>query len=101
MSKHLTDDEWINSWQKIGSPTEFAKQHGIAVRNVMARRRAIENRHGINLDTFASQNPAYLKKVDQAPHNVRRGIDADKVKRVIVFSDAHFSKIFQLLIAFF
>jgi len=45
--------------------------------------------HG--LDTFASQNPAYLKKVEQTPHNVRRGIDADKVKRVIVFSDAHFT----------
>jgi predicted phosphodiesterase len=32
-----------------------------------------------------------LKKIEQTPHNVRRGIDVDKVKRVIVFSDAHFT----------
>jgi predicted phosphodiesterase len=88
---HLTDEEWVESWNKIGSPAEFAKIHKIAVRNVMARRRSIENRLGISLDTFNSQNPAYVKKVDQAPHNVRRGIDVDKVKRVIVFSDAHFT----------
>jgi len=41
----------------------------------MARRRSIENRLAIKLDTFNSQNPAYLKKVDQAAHNVRRGIE--------------------------
>ncbi len=87
----LTDEQWIASWNKIGSPGEFAKIHGIAVRNVMARRRSLEDRLGITLDSFNSQNPAYLKKVDLAPHNVRRGIDIDKVKRVIVFSDAHFT----------
>jgi len=90
-SNRLTDEQWIASWNQIGSPGEFARVNGIAIRNVMARRRSIENRLGIKLDTFNSQNPAYLKKVDQAPHNVRRGIDVDKVKRVIVFSDAHFT----------
>ena len=34
-SYHLTDDEWIESWKKIGSPSKFAKEHGIAIRNVM------------------------------------------------------------------
>jgi predicted phosphodiesterase len=32
------------------------------------------------------------KKIELAAHNVRRGIDVDKVKRVIVFSDAHFTE---------
>ena len=88
-SYHLTDEQWIESWNKIGSPSEFAKVHQIAVRNVMARRRSIENRLGIKLDTFASQNPAYAKKIDQTPGHVRRGMDIEK-GRVIVFSDAHF-----------
>jgi predicted phosphodiesterase len=89
---HLTDEEWIESWRKIGSPTEFSKINNIAIRNVMARRKTLEARHGIDLSTFNSQNPAYFtKKVEQAPHNVRRGIDIDKVKKVIVFSDAHFT----------
>jgi len=87
----LSDEEWIASWRKIGSPTEFAKVNNIATRNVMARRVALEARYGIDLSTFASQNPAYLKKVEQAAHNVRRGIDVNKVKKVIVFSDAHFT----------
>lgn len=89
--KKLSDEEWIASWRKIGSPTEFAKVNNIAIRNVLARRTALESRHGIDLSTFASQNPAYAKKVDQAAHNVRRGIDVHKVKKIIVFSDAHFT----------
>jgi hypothetical protein len=86
---HLTDDEWIASWKTIGSPTKFAKKHNIAIRNVMARRRTLENKYGIVLDTFASDNPAYFKKADQTPGHTRRGMDIEK-GRVIVFSDAHF-----------
>ena len=85
----LTDEEWIASWNKLGSPEEFAKANKIAIRNVYARRRNIENKHGISLPTFASQNPAYLKKIDQTPGNARRGIEMEKGK-IVVFSDAHF-----------
>ena len=55
---HLTDEQWIESWNKIGSPSEFAKVNNIAIRNVMSRRRALETRHGIKLDPFNSHNPA-------------------------------------------
>jgi hypothetical protein len=85
----LTDEQWIESWNKLGSPADFAKTHGVAIRNVYARRRSIENKHGIELPTFASQNPAYLKKVDQTPGHARRGTNMEK-GRVVVFSDAHF-----------
>jgi predicted phosphodiesterase len=85
----LTDEEWIASWNKIGSPEEFAKTHKISIRNVYGRRRNLENKLGIQLPTFASQNPAYLKKVDQTPGHARRGTDMEK-GRVVVFSDAHF-----------
>jgi 3',5'-cyclic AMP phosphodiesterase CpdA len=86
---YLTDEEWIKCWNKLGSPEEFAKVNKIAIRNVYARRRSIENRLGVTLPTFASRNPAYLKKVDQTPGHARRGIQIEK-GRVVVFSDAHF-----------
>ena len=86
---YLTDEEWITSWNKLGSPEEFAKVNKIAIRTVYARRRSIENRHNISLPTFASQNPAYLKKINQTPGHARRGIEMEK-GRVVVFSDAHF-----------
>ena len=85
----LSDDKWISSWKQIGSPSEFARFHGISERNVHARRKSLENKHGIELPTFNSQNPAYIKKIDQTPGHVRRGLDIEK-GRVIVFSDAHF-----------
>lgn len=85
----LTDEEWIASWNKIGSPAEFATKHGIAIRNVYNRRRSIENKLGISLPTFASGNPAYASKIQQTPGNARRGISMEK-GRVVVFSDAHF-----------
>ena len=86
---HLTDEEWITSWNKLGSPEEFSKVNKIAIRNVYARRRSLENKYGLNLETFASKNPAYLKKIQQTPGNARRGVDMEK-GRVVVFSDAHF-----------
>lgn len=86
---YLTDEQWIESWNKLGSPEEFSKVNKIAIRNVYARRRNIEAKHGIQLPTFASQNPAYLKKIQQTPGHARRGIDMEK-GRVVVFSDAHF-----------
>jgi hypothetical protein len=85
----LTDEQWIESWNKLGSPEEFARINKIAIRNVYARRRSIENKHGIQLPSFASQNPAYLRKVDQTPGHARRGTSMEK-GRVVVFSDAHF-----------
>jgi predicted phosphodiesterase len=85
----LSDEEWIESWNKTGSPSEFASLHGIAIRNVYNRRRALENRLGISLPTFASTNPAYASKVQQTPGNARRGTNIEK-GRVVVFSDAHF-----------
>ena len=86
---HLTDEEWIKAWNECGSVTLFAEKYKIAHRNVYARRRSLENRLGIQLPSFASQNPAYFKKVEQTPGNARRGIDLEKGK-VVVFSDAHF-----------
>jgi predicted phosphodiesterase len=90
----LSDKEFIAAWKKFGSPALMGKHFKIAPSSIMRRRAGIEAKHGITLPTFNSQRDAKKekpKKIDLAAHNVRRSIDVDKVKRVIVFSDAHFT----------
>jgi hypothetical protein len=90
----LSDEEFIALWKKLGSPSLVGTKLNIAPSSVMRRRASIEMRLNIKLPTHNSQREAKkekVKKPEQAAHNVRRGIDIDKVKRVIVFSDAHFT----------
>ena len=84
----------------------MAKETGINIRNIMARRRAIEIRHNIKLDTDltykTNKNQELVEKtrllrqeklkerLDATQHSVRRGMELEK-GRVIVFSDAHFT----------
>lgn len=51
MKAACTEDEFIALWQKLQSPTAVAKKLGINLRSVQNRRRAIENRRGIDLST--------------------------------------------------
>jgi len=88
------DEKFIECWKRLGSPTLVAKEIGINPRSALNRRAALEARYDIKLPTHNSMRDPKkekLKKIEQTPHNVRRGIDIDKVKRVIVFSDAHFT----------
>ena len=95
MKKFTKDDaDFIALWNKLGSPSLVGKELGMAPRSVMNKRSAMECRYNIKLETHNSQRNEKKqrpRKIDLASHNVRRGIDVDKVKRVIVFSDAHFT----------
>ena len=101
---YLTDEEFIAKWKENPSPTLMAKATGYGVRAVQNRRRTIEVRHKIDLSTTVdliaehnekqkqqklARQEAIRAKIEEAPINVRRGIDLDK-GRIIVFSDAHF-----------
>lgn len=89
-----TDQEFIALWKELGSPRLVAQRLGVADSSAMRRRASIETRLKIKLPTHNSQREQIKpkpKKIELAAHNVRRGIDIDKVKRVIVFSDAHFT----------
>ena len=88
-----SDQEFIKVWKELGSPTLVGQKLGINPRSTLARRRNLEIRYGIELPTHNSQRDQKKpsKKIDLAAHNVRRGIEIDKVKRVIIFSDAHFT----------
>lgn len=106
---YLTDDEFIERWQQFPSPTLLAKQMGVNVRTVMTRRRSIETKLGIRLETDLSYkqkaNAEYAEReaqkskerkeklqerLEATQHSVRRGMDLEK-GRVIIFSDAHFT----------
>ena len=90
----ITDAQFIECWTKLGSPTLVGKELKMNPRSALNRRASIVAKHGLELPTHSSlrdKKKEKPKKIDQAPHNVRRGIDIDKVKRVIVFSDAHFT----------
>ena len=90
-----SDDAFIKLWNTLGSPTLVAKELGISPRSALNRRSALQLRYGVELLTFNSQRDPKKekpKKIELAAHNVRRGIDVDKVKRIIVFSDAHFTE---------
>jgi predicted phosphodiesterase len=91
-----SDEEFIAAWNRLGSPLLVAKELKISPRCVLNKRNGIQIKYDIELKTFNSQKDQKKekvpkKKIEQAAHNVRRGIEIDKVKRVIVFSDAHFT----------
>lgn len=91
LNYYVTDEEFIQIWNQVGSPLEVAKKTGIDVRAVYKRRRNIEARYKIKLLSFANpqHNPDFYKKVEQSIGHARRGMDLQK-GRIIVFSDAHF-----------
>lgn len=88
---YVTDEEFIQIWNQVGSPLEVAKKTGIDVRAVYKRRRNIEARYKIKLLSFANPqyNHDFYKKLQQSIGHARRGMDLEK-GRIIVFSDAHF-----------
>jgi hypothetical protein len=77
-----TDKQFIDLWNKHKSATKVAEIIGVTVRNASARRRRLEEKHGVKL-TGKGAYPA--KAQNKARHQL--GV-VDGV--VIVFSDAHF-----------
>ena len=51
MRAACTEEEFIEIWRELGSPTLVAARLGISVTNVYARRNAIQSRLKIELPT--------------------------------------------------
>jgi hypothetical protein len=84
-----TDAEVIEMWRTHKSATRIAEITGINVNMVHRRRRSIERRHHIKLesDQATSANYAHLQTAHQHPQRYDLSILNGEV---IVFSDAHF-----------
>lgn len=55
VAKIMDDEEFVQLWKELGSPTLVAKASGMSVRRVFARRTEIEARHGIKLTASSDQ----------------------------------------------
>lgn len=79
-----SDEQFIAIWGKYGSPIKVSQHIGVAVRNVMSRRRRLESKYNIEL---ASNGTATPYELIEHPGIIHTGID-DGV--VLVASDCHY-----------
>lgn len=88
MPKKVSDDEFISAWKRFGSPAMVARAVGLDLRNTYARRKAIEEKHGIRLDTVTENGSSRQKThVDRIGHRITLDIP-DGI--VVIFGDAHY-----------
>lgn len=93
MSLSISDDEFINLWNKFKSATKLAAYLGLQVRGVYKRRENIERKRGVLLiadETFgANTNPGLATLIMNSRRDISRlEIDSGVV---LVGSDAHYT----------
>lgn len=81
MKAKYTDDDLIEAWERLRSPTKIAAALGVSLRGLMDRRRRIEVTRGIKL----SVDPTV--KIEPSPRRATLEVAGGVV---IVFSDAHY-----------
>ena len=86
---YLTDDQFIEEWQLLGSALKFSQKHQMSERAVYNRRRSIETRLNLTLDAFNDQRFDPTKKIFETAGHARRGRELEK-GHVITFGDCHF-----------
>ncbi len=57
----ISDEKFIESWQRLGSPQLVANELGCSVRYVYDKRRRLEKKNDIDLSTTNAQNPGYVE----------------------------------------
>lgn len=87
--KKCTDAEFIEAWNVHRSASKVAQVLGIAERNVSARRRRIEEKHRIRLDSThpLASRYSHLQTAHRTPSRLDLGILNGTI---VCFSDAHF-----------
>lgn len=61
MPRTATDEEFIDAWLRLESPTKISEHFKIDIRSVLSRRRALETRYGISLKSKQRMRRAGLK----------------------------------------
>lgn len=88
MAKKFSDNEFIGTWKRLGSPSAVAKALGLDLRGVYARRKVIEERHGILLETMTESSTGRAKV--PVPKKGFRAVAEKVIGTVIIGSDGHF-----------
>lgn len=81
----VSEAEFIDAWRRLGSPAAVARELGVDIRNIYARRDRLEKKgHVLSTTSEKAKTAVKIKSFDQRrPISVKDGT-------VIVFSDAHF-----------
>ena len=86
----VTDEDFIRSWNRLGSATKVSKELSMNLRSVFQRRADISKRLQIELGSWGStKNPRKDQDrltIDPANRNLRINLTGT----VVVFSDAHY-----------
>ena len=85
MSNHVSDQEFIQCWNRNKSASKVAKELNHNLRNVNSRRRRIENKYRIRLESDNHQAREYYVR----DHMSRMDVDLDNAT-IFVASDAHY-----------
>ena len=86
----VSEREFIELWRKHGSASELSRIINVDVRNILGRRKRIEQKLGITLAAKslpAEKKYQYRNKAQENPSSINLGIENGIV---VVFSDAHF-----------
>lgn len=88
MAARVSDEDFITAWKKFGSPAAVARSLNLDLRGVYARRKNIEERHGILLETLTESSTGRPKK--EVPKVGFRAVKEKVTGCVIIGSDGHF-----------
>ena len=81
----ISDQEFLDLWNKLGSATEVSKAANIDLRSVHRRRKRIEEKYDVNLASSASNQ----LKIIFSNNGIRTNVELDNGV-VLVASDCHY-----------
>lgn len=87
MPRKSTDEEFISVWKRYGSPIAVARALNTDPRNIIARRKRLEEKYGIVLETADQTRRGRPKTV--LPRHGMRALSENVTGTVIVASDLH------------
>jgi len=100
MPKYTSDDEFIEAWNRLQSPSKVAKFFGMDSRSAHLRRRSMEAKYGITLEASFRQNQDGPKttagnRANQLAAERARKYERDMVEEikdgvVLIASDCHY-----------
>ena len=85
MSIKVTDDVFIKTWNELQNAAHVAKKLDKDIRNIHRRRKRIEDKYGINLNSLSPNSPTFVRR-EHSPRvdcSIQSGV-------IIVGSDAHY-----------
>ena len=88
MAIRVTDEEFIAAWKRYGSPQRVSEALNLELRGVYARRKTIEEKYGIILDSLDNRGSGRPKVA--VPKQGFRAISDNVTGTVIIGSDGHF-----------